>query len=42
MSKTYIYTPAEPLPGHPAPEIKAMSELSTLQQIHVFSVSEQG
>ena len=27
-----INTPAEPLPGHPAPEIKAMSELSTLQQ----------
>ena len=26
MSKTYIYTPAEPLPGHPAPEINAMIE----------------
>ena len=25
-----INTPAEPLPGHPAPEIKAMSELSAL------------
>ena len=25
-----IDTPAEPLPGHPAPEIKAMSELSAL------------
>ena len=25
-----IHTPAEPLPGHPALEIKAMSELSAL------------
>ena len=41
MSKTCIYTPAETLPGHPAPEIKAMSELSTLQQnVNHFPLSD--
>ena len=28
-----INTPAEPLPGHSAPEIKAMSELSALGEV---------
>ena len=33
-----INTPAEPLPGHPAPEIKAMSELSALGEAFFWEI----
>ena len=34
-------TPAEPLPRHPAPEIKAISELSALpQNVNLFPLSD--
>ena len=36
-----INTPAEPLPGHPASEIKAISELSALpQNVNLFPLSD--
>ena len=36
-----INTPAEPFPGHPATEIKAISELSALpQNVNLFPLSD--